>query len=142
MKRIGRRKVPSPIFPVGSEWKTAPDSQALDIMRAKTDPVRSLLLELLEFGSMRKFELARYVHRILGKKYSRSLIQYHLRLLERAGLVGSFPEPEAEGKASLVYKSADVRIQLRPREPSPRAPRIPEEMLLSLAKKYGKECQS
>jgi predicted transcriptional regulator len=118
------------------EWKTAPEPQAVDIMHAQVDPVRRVALELLDYGAMRKFELAHYIHQILGKKYSRSLIQYHLKHLERAGLIGTTPDPESEGKASLVYRSADVRVQLRPKPAPARAPKIPDELLWSLERKY------
>lgn len=139
LKSIKRRKAPTPVFKAGAdEWNTAPEPQAVDIMQAQADPVRRVALELLEFGAMRKFELAQYTHRILGKKYSRSLIQYHLKLLERAGLIGTLPDPETEGKASLVYKSADVRVQLKPRAVPTKAPKIPEHMIWSFMKKYGK----
>ena len=111
----------------------------MDIMHAQVDPVRRVVLELLDYGAMRKFELARYIHRILGRKYSRSLIQYHLKHLERAGLIGSTPDPESGGKASLVYRAADVRIQLRTLTVPARAPRIPEELIWALTKKYKKE---
>lgn len=137
MERIRRRKVPTPIFGAQEEWRTLSEEQAAEVMRVQADPVRRLILELLEYGALRKFELARYIHTILGRKYSRSLIQYHLRLLERAGLVKTVPDPE-EKKAKLVYRCSEVRIQLRPRELPPRAPRLPEEVVLSLIKKYGK----
>lgn len=139
LERIGRRKAPTPLFRAqAEEWKTVPEEQAVEVMKAQADPVRRLALELLDYGAIRKFELARYIHTILGKKYSRSLIQYHLKLLERAGLVRTVSDPE-ETKAKLVYKCADVRIQLRSRDLPPKAPRLPDEVVLSLAKKYKGE---
>lgn len=126
-----------PVFEArAEEWKTATESQAVDVMHAQVDPVRRVALELLDYGAMRKFELARYIHRILGRKYSRSLIQYHLKHLERAGLIGTIPDPESEGKASLVYRSADVRVQLKPKPVPSRAPKIPEELIWFLTKKF------
>jgi DNA-binding transcriptional ArsR family regulator len=138
LEKIKRRTTPTPVFEKSAEvWETVAEPRAAEIVEAQTDPVRRLIIELLDYGSMRKFELARYVHRILGKKYSRSLIQYHLKVLERTGLIGTIPDPE-EKKATLVYKSADVRIQLKPREVPPRAPKLPEDMMWSLMKKYGR----
>ncbi len=107
-------------------------------MQAHVDPVRRLALELLELGAMRKFELARYIHRILGKKYSRSLVQYHLKHLEKAGMIGETPDPDSEIKASLVYKTADVRVQLKQKPAPPRAPRVPEDVVWTFMKKYKK----
>lgn len=108
----------------------------MDVMHAQVDPVRRVALELLDYGAMRKFELARYIHQILGRKYSRSLIQYHLKHLERAGLIGTKPDPESEGKASLVYRSVDVRVQLKSRPIPPRAPKIPSDLIWTLTKKF------
>jgi len=140
LEKVKRRKAPTPVFEArAEEWVTVPEPQAVDIMHAQVDPVRRVALELLDYGAMRKFELARYIHRILGKKYSRSLIQYHLKHLERAGLIGTTPDPESGGKASLVHRSADVRVQLKPRPIPSRAPKIPEELVWSLTKKYKEE---
>lgn len=137
MRRVRRRKAAIPAFEArGEEWITVSEPQAIDVMSAQVDPVRRVAMELLDYGAMRKFELARYIHQILGRKYSRSLIQYHLKLLERAGLIGTTPDPESEGKASLVYRSADVRVQLKPRPIPPRAPKIPEELIWTLTKKF------
>jgi predicted transcriptional regulator len=140
LEKIRRRKAPTPVFEArAEEWKTVPDPQAVDVMHAQVDPVRRVALELLDYGAMRKFELARYIHQILGRKYSRSLIQYHLKHLERAGLIGTTPDLESEGKASLVYRSADVRVQLKPRPTPPRAPKIPEGLIGTLTKKFKEE---
>lgn len=137
MERVKRRKAPTPVFEArAEEWKTVPESQAVGVMHAQVDPVRRVALELLDYGSMRKFELAHYIHQILGRKYSRSLTQYHLKHLEQAGLIGTMPDPESEGKASLVYRSADVRVQLKPRPTPPRAPKIPGELIWTLTKKF------
>lgn len=118
------------------EWKTVPEPQAVDIMHAQVDPVRRVALELLDYGAMRKFELARYIHQILGRKYSRSLIQYHLKLLERARLIGTKPDPDSQGKANLVYRTADIRVQLKPRSAPARAPKIPEDLIWTLKRKF------
>lgn len=137
MQKVRRRKAAIPVFDErAEEWKTVSELKAVDIMHAQVDSVRRVALELLDYGAMRKFELARYIHQILGRKYSRSLIQYHLRHLERAGLIGTTPDPDSQGKASLVYRSADVRVQLRPKPVPSRAPKIPEELLWKLEQKY------
>jgi len=137
LEKIKRRAAPTPVFEKSTEeWATVLEPRAVDIMQAQADPVRRVALELLDYGTMRKFELARYIHQILGRKYSRSLIQYHFKLLEQAGLIGTAPDPETEGKATLVYRSADVRLQLKPRAVPPRAPKIPEDQIWTLTKKF------
>jgi len=102
-----------------TEWKTPSDASALDIIRAYGHRVRRIILTLLEVRPMRKSEIARYIHRFLGKKYSRSLIQHHLKLLEQAGLVGYMDDPEMPSKTKLAYLAAKVRIQIK-QEPKPK----------------------
>ena len=100
-------------------WKTLTDAEALNVIRAYGHPVRRIILTLLDERPMRKSEIARYIHRFLGKKYSRSLIQHHIKLLERAGLVGYMDDPEVPSKTKLAYLAARIRIQLK-QEPKPR----------------------
>ena len=100
-------------------WKTLTDAEALNVIRAYGHPVRRIILTLLDVRPMRKSEIARYIHRFLGKKYSRSLIQHHIKLLERAGLVGYMDDPEVPSKTKLAYLAARIRIQLK-QEPKPR----------------------
>jgi len=101
------------------EWDTLPDPRVLEVIRAYGHPVRRIILTLLDIRPMRKPEIARYIHRFLGKKYSRSLIQHHLKLLERAGLIGYMEDPEVPSKTRLVYLQARTRIQVKP-EPKPK----------------------
>lgn len=102
-----------------SEWETLPDTQALDVIRAYGHSIRRIILTLLDIRPMRKTEIARYIHRFLGKKYSRSLIQHHLKLLDRAGLIGYMDDPEVPSKTKLVYLKAKTRIQVK-QEPKPK----------------------
>ncbi|MEM2889927.1 MAG: transcriptional regulator [Candidatus Hadarchaeum sp.] len=96
------------------EWQTLPETSILEVVRAYDHPIRRIILALLETKPMRKSDIARYIHRFLGKKYSRSLIQHHLKILERAGLVGYINDPEAGSKAKIAYLAAKVRIQIKP----------------------------
>ncbi|MBC7219221.1 MAG: ArsR family transcriptional regulator, partial [Hadesarchaea archaeon] len=99
-------------------WRTLSESEALDVIRACGHPVRRIILALLETKPMRKSDIAKYIHRFLGKKHSRSLIQHHLKLLERAGLVGYMEDPVSTSKTKLAYLAARTRIQIKP-EPKP-----------------------
>lgn len=103
-----------------NEWQMLPEAGTLEVIKAYGHPVRRIILALLETKPMRKSDIARYIHRFLGKKYSRSLIQHHLRLLERAGLIGYMDDPEPMSKAKLVYLAAKIRIQIKP-EPKPKS---------------------
>lgn len=129
VEKITKRKEALPVFgQIAGDWKILPEPRALDVMGAYANPVRRAILRLLALGPMRKSELATYIRR-LGKKYSRSLVQYHLKRLEDAGLIGYVADPNVSKKAKLAYRSARIRVQLRP-EPAPRgAPRIPEDLI-------------
>lgn len=140
MREIKKIKVARPIYePVASEWATLEEAQQISVARALANPVRRVILRLLSLGPMRKAELARQIHEGLGKKYSRSLVQHHLKLLEQAGLIGYVADPQVSDKAKLVYRSARVRVQLKP-EPAPEgAPRIPEELIYAELKRGFRE---
>jgi predicted transcriptional regulator len=130
MKKITKRKAAMPVFRrVEGSWQTLPEPQALEVMRAELSEVRRGILRLLELGPMRKSELARYIHIGLGKKYSRSLVQHHLKQLVRAGLVGYVGGPKVPDKTRLVCRTANVRVQIMPRAVPKEAPIIPEEVI-------------
>jgi len=135
MEKITRRKEPLPVFgPLKDEWKTVPEPHALEVMEAYVNPVRRAILRLLALGPMRKSELAAYVSR-LGKKYSRSLVQYHLKQLKESGLVGYMADPEVSKTPVLVYRSARIQVQIKPEPVPKRGLRIPEELIeMELAK--------
>jgi len=130
MRDIKKLKVAKPAFEIATgEWKTVRDVQQVEVARALSNPVRRAILRLLGLGPMRKAELARQIHRGLGKKYSRSLVQHHLKQLERAGLVGYVVDPKISNKTKFVYRSAEVRVQLKP-EPAPEGvPSVPDELI-------------
>jgi DNA-binding transcriptional ArsR family regulator len=116
---VGEKTVEVASATEAGAWKTLTDAEALNVIRAYGHPVRRIILTLLDVRPMRKSEIARYIHRFLGKKYSRSLIQHHIKLLERAGLVGYMDDPEVPSKTKLAYLAARIRIQLK-QEPKPR----------------------
>jgi len=135
MEKITRHKEPLPLFgPFKDEWKTIPEPQAIEVMEAYVNPVRRAILLLLAIGPMRKSELATYVSR-LGKKYSRSLVQYHLKQLKKSGLVDYMVDPEVSKTPVLVYRSARIQVQIKPEPVPKRGLRIPEEIIeMELAK--------
>ena len=128
-EKIGRAEKARLILEEG-EWRTPPEPQSVDVIHALDNKIRRDILRRLE-RPMRKFELAEYVHSTLGKKYSRSLVHHHLELLERAGLIKYGTTPESPG-TKLVYRTADVRVQLRPRV------RAPGELAEKLRRVYEK----
>ena len=97
------------------EWYLPPEEQVVAIIRALDHEVRREILRRLE-RPMRKYEIARFVHEAFGRKYSRSLIEHHLKLLRRAGLI---EYRRAEGGGRLVCRTCDFRLQLRARERPP-----------------------
>lgn len=98
----------------GGEWYTPSEEQTFAIFRALHHKVRREIFRKLE-SPMRKYEIAKFVHESFGRKYSRSLIEHHLKLLKQAGLI-DYQETQ-EGK--LVIRTCDVRLQLRSRKKPP-----------------------
>ena len=82
--------------------------------RALQDPVRRAVLKLLDLWPMRQFELSRIISEATGRRCRDSLIYYHLRELERVGLIG-FGTTRDENRAKVVYRKADYRLQFKPR---------------------------
>ena len=96
------------------QWRTASEAEVIAFARALDNPMRREVLRLLDRGPMWKSRLGRLASKALGKRYVGSLIYYHLRPLERVGLVGVGADPE-EVRARVVYRKADYQVQLRPR---------------------------
>jgi len=140
MRDIKKLKVAKHVYELAADdWLVLHEQQQIDVVRALANPVRRAILRLLGLGPMRKAELARQIHTVSGRKYSRSLVQHHLKLLEQAKLIGYVADPKVSDKAKLVYRSASVRIQFKP-EPVPEgAPRIPAEMIEAELRRELKE---
>ncbi len=137
---IKRSDEPSPVFEEEEgKWKTVSESKAEKIMEAKSNEVRRAILELLNYGAMRKYKLAQYIHKILGKKYSRSLIHYHLKKLDEAGLTDTAEDPENKDKYELVYKSAEMRVQLKSKSVPEKAPDLTGQVVRKITKKFEDE---
>lgn len=134
MQKVKKVKVPKLIFePTESEWQTLQDPRQVDVAKALANPVRRSILDELGPGAIRQFELAKRISKSTGKKYPASLLRHHLQQLERAELVGYEVDLDMSKRVKMVYRTADVRVQLRPR-PKPmielegrRAPKTREE---------------
>lgn len=141
MSKAGKSEVPKLVLEPSDEWRTVEREKAAALARALADPVRRAVLQLLDHGPIRQFELAQAVSQALGKRYGDSLLRYHLRPLERAGLIGFEADPK-NPRAKLVYRKADFRIQVLPREKPVlriREPRTTEEFVAELREALKKE---
>jgi DNA-binding transcriptional ArsR family regulator len=116
MSEVVRAKAPKLVLE-GGEWRNLSEQEAINVIRALDNKVRRDVFHRLS-RPMRKFELAEHIHRALGKKYSRSLVQHHLELLRRAGLI-EYKSVPGSLRGKLVCRVADVRVQLRPRVTPP-----------------------
>jgi len=99
----------------GGQWRIAGDAEVAAFARALSDPVRRAVLKLLNLYPMRQFELAKILSEATGRRYSDPLMYYHLKELERAGLIG-FGTTRNEHRAKVVYYKANYRLQFRPRQ--------------------------
>ena len=81
-----RSEVLEPVF--WNEWRTTSEAEAAAFARALSDPVRRAVLRLLDLWPMRQFELTQILSEATGRRRRDSLLYYHLRALERAGLIG------------------------------------------------------
>ena len=96
------------------DWRTVSDAEVAAFARALADPVRRAVLKLISLWPMRQFELTQIISEASGQRRRDSLLHYHLRELERAGLIG-FGTTRNENRAKVVYSKADFRIQFKPR---------------------------
>ena len=124
----------------GEEWQSVEGERLQIIAHALSDPIRCAILRVLEGGPVRQLELVSALSKLLGKSYGSAHLRYHLKLLQKAGLVGTLPDP-ANPRGKIVYKAADFRLQIRPREqPSLQrlVPRTAEEFLAGLKEILGR----
>ena len=98
----------------GNGWRTASEAEVVAFANAFQDPVRRAVLKLLDLWPMRQFELTKIISEATGRRCRDSLIHYHLRELERAGLIG-FGTTRNEHRAKVVYRKVGYRLQFMPR---------------------------
>ncbi len=114
IKICGERKPVVSKLSSKDEWRTASEAEVVAFVRALHDPVRRAILKLLELWPMRQYELTQILSEVTGRYYRDSLVHYHLRELERAGLIG-FGTTRNENRAKIIYRKVDYRVQFKPR---------------------------
>ena len=114
---VKKFKAPKLILEPGAEgWLTLERELQAEVTKALANPIRRDIYDELDAGPMQQSALAQRISGKLGKKFSNALLRHHLQQLERASLIGSQINPEVSGKAKIIYRKADVRVQLSPRE--------------------------
>ncbi len=127
--KIARARAAKPfIKPSVGEWRNISEGRAVELARAYSNEIRRMILALLDrYGPMRKYMVTRLLNRELRMRgeearYQDVTVHHHLKILEKAGLVGSMP---GEGKRSkIIYRAGDIQIRWRAR----RRPRKPFEL--------------
>ncbi|MEM3519898.1 MAG: winged helix-turn-helix domain-containing protein [Candidatus Hadarchaeales archaeon] len=111
------KKIEKPLpFEATEGWTTVSPEAAGEICAALANPLRRKILELLDEGPLRQKELLNLLGEATGKKGGVKSLLHHLRILERAGLIGHVDTVKGGVRSKLIYRSKDVRIQtyLRP----------------------------
>ncbi|MEM2875172.1 MAG: helix-turn-helix domain-containing protein [Candidatus Hadarchaeales archaeon] len=109
VKKEGKEKLFSE-----EDWKTLGPQEAFRVAEALSDPLRQWIYTELDGGPLRQSELARRASRVFGKHITNPLLRYHIAQLERAGLVRFEVVPSPPRGAKMIYKNAELRVQLRP----------------------------
>ena len=114
------------IKPRVGEWQNVGEAQAVQLANAYGNKLRRTMLKLLDkYGPMRKYKVTEFINQELGADYRDVTIQYHLRILEKAGLIGTMP---GEGKrAKIVYRAGNIQIRWCELEKTKEPPRMPAE---------------
>ena len=124
-KKIVRAKT-SELFikPSAGEWQNIGEERAIKLANAYSNGLRRAILKLLEkYGPMRKYKVTELINRELGADYRDVTIQYHLGILDKAGLIGTVP---GEGKrAKIVYRAGKIQIRWCGLEKPKKLPRVP-----------------
>ncbi|RLA76680.1 MAG: hypothetical protein DRG33_07650 [Deltaproteobacteria bacterium] len=112
--KIQKSKRATHLFsPAQEGWQTLDRKLQFEVARAMANPVRRWIYEELDSGPIRQSELAKRASTALGRKIPAILVSHHLKLLERAGLVGTRSEGN---RVKTVYRACDIRIQVMPRD--------------------------
>lgn len=105
-------KISRPIRPFGEAggWKDV--EKPLDVFRALGHPIRKRIFELLDESPLQQSELQRILERESGKRIDPAGLLHHLKHLEDAGLILKREIREGKIRKKLVYRAADLRVQL------------------------------
>ena len=95
------------------EWQELNSQQWGHVTKALANPVRCAIYDRLRESPMRQSVLAQYISRKFGTKFSSALLRHHLHLLEDAGLIDFEVNPRGSKRVKMVYRKADMRVQLR-----------------------------
>jgi len=114
------------IKPHVGEWQNVGEERAIELASAYSNDLRRTILKLLDkYGPMQKYKVTELINRELDADYRDATIQYHLRILENAGLIGTI---SSEGKrAKIMYRAGNIQIRWCELEKPKKPPRIPAE---------------
>lgn len=113
MKQIRKVREPERLFrSTDTEWETLDPERLYTVARALSSPIRKWIYDSLSGGAVRQAELAKRASKATGERITQALLRHHLALLEQAGLIGS--ETNSRGW-KMVYRSGDIRVQMRRR---------------------------
>ena len=102
----------------GGGWKEVSDERLLNLVALVADPIDRAIIEALRENHrrpLRQYEVAKRVGELIGKRCEDPLVRYHLRRLERLGVVRCetiFPRPP---KIKLVYLVKDIQLRVKER---------------------------
>ena len=96
----------------GNDWRTLGEEEEIAFVQALDSDVRRAILKFLSIGPMSPIELTRLVSGAFEKECRDSLVYYHLKSLEDAGLIGYV---NAGTGARRIYRRVNHRVQFRPR---------------------------
>ncbi len=96
-----------------NNWRTVPQSKAIEVVQVLSSPVRAVILKLLERGPMRQYELAKIMREVTGKKYDDTVLRYHLQQLKRAGIIDSQTDRDSAARVKKIYLAADIQVTRR-----------------------------
>jgi len=96
----------------GDGWRVLSEEEEIAFAKALDSDVRRAILKFLSVGPMSPIELTQLVSGAFEKECRDSLVYYHMKSLEDAGLIGYV---NAGSGARMIYRRVDHRVQYKPR---------------------------
>lgn len=99
-------------------WREVSGERLLNLVALVADPIDRAIIEALRENHrrpLRQYEVTKRVGELTGRRCEDPLVRYHLRRLERLGVVRCetiFPKPP---KIKLVYLIKDIQLQVKER---------------------------
>jgi len=109
MNKLARNAKP---LEVEDGWRVLSEGEEIAFAQALSNDVRRAILKFLSIGPMSPIELTRLVSEAFEKEHRDSLVYYHLKSLEDAGLIGYV---NGGPGARTIYRRVDHRVQYRAR---------------------------